>query len=93
TDDILKKLGENKKEGQFICGFSMETENLIENSRKKLISKNADMIAANNLKEDGAGFGTDTNIITLITSDKEIQLEKMTKDCAAEKIFDFILGR
>lgn len=93
TDDILKKLGENKKEGQFICGFSMETENLVENSRKKLISKNADMIAANNLKEDGAGFGTDTNIITLITSDKEIQLEKMTKDCAAEKIFDFILGR
>lgn len=93
TDDILKKLGENKRKGQFICGFSMETENLVENSRKKLISKNVDMIAANNLKEDGAGFGTDTNIITLITSDKEIQLEKMTKDCAAEKIFDFILGR
>lgn len=92
TDDILKALGENKKEGQFICGFSMETENLIENSRKKLINKNADMIAANNLKQDGAGFGTDTNIITLITRDKEIQLEKMSKDKAAEKIFDFILG-
>lgn len=92
TDDILKVLGENKKKGQFICGFSMETENLIENSRKKLINKNADMIAANNLKQDGAGFGTDTNIITLITRDKEIQLEKMSKDKAAEKIFDFILG-
>lgn len=92
TDDILKALGENKKEGQFICGFSMETENLIENSRKKLINKSADMIAANNLKQDGAGFGTDTNIITLITRDKEIQLEKMSKDKAAEKIFDFILG-
>lgn len=92
TDDILKALGENKKKGQFICGFSMETENLIENSRKKLINKNADMIAANNLKQDGAGFGTDTNIITLITRDKEIQLEKMSKDKAAEKIFDFILG-
>lgn len=93
TDDILKALGDNKKKGQFICGFSMETENLIENSRKKLINKNADMIAANNLKQDGAGFGTDTNIITLITRDKEIQLEKMSKDKAAEKIFDFILGR
>lgn len=92
TDDILKVLGENKKKSQFICGFSMETENLIENSRKKLINKNADMIAANNLKQDGAGFGTDTNIITLITRDKEIQLEKMSKDKAAEKIFDFILG-
>lgn len=92
TDDILKALGENKKKSQFICGFSMETENLIENSRKKLINKNADMIAANNLKQDGAGFGTDTNIITLITRDKEIQLEKMSKDKAAEKIFDFILG-
>lgn len=93
TDDILKTLGENKKEGQFICGFSMETENLIENSRKKLINKNADMIAANNLKQDGAGFGTDTNVVTLITADKEIQLEKMTKDKVAEKIFDVIIGR
>lgn len=91
TKDILKALGERKKDGQFICGFSMETENMIENSRKKLISKNADMIAANNLKQDGAGFGTDTNIVTLITADNTVQLEKMTKDETAEKIFNAIL--
>lgn len=91
TKDILKALGERKKDGQFICGFSMETENMIENSRKKLISKNADMIAANNLKQDGAGFGTDTNIVTLITADNTVQLEKMTKDETAEKIFNVIL--
>lgn len=93
TDDILKTLGANKKVGQFICGFSMETENLIENSRKKLVNKNADMIVANNLKQDGAGFGTDTNIVTLITADKEVQLEKMSKDRVAEKIFDVIIGK
>lgn len=69
----------------------METENLIENSRKKLVNKNADMIVANNLKQEGAGFGTDTNIVTLITADKTIQLEKMTKENVAEKIFDVIL--
>lgn len=92
TDDILKYLGENKK-NQFLCGFSMETENMLENSRKKLEKKNCDMIVANNLKQDGAGFGGNTNIVTLITKDDEVQLEKMTKDEVAEKIFDFILSR
>lgn len=91
TDDILKTLGENKRKNQFLCGFSMETENLIENSRKKLKGKNADMIAANSLKEDGAGFGTETNVITLITENEEINLGKMSKDEAAEKIFDKII--
>lgn len=91
TEDILKYLGEHKQPGQFLCGFSMETEHMIENSRKKLARKNLDMIAANNLKQAGAGFGTDTNIITLITQDQEISLELMSKDSAAEKIVDFIL--
>ena len=72
TKDILKTLGENKKENQFICGFSMETQNMLENSKKKLEKKNVDMIVANNLKVAGAGFGTDTNIVTLITKDKSI---------------------
>ena len=90
--DILKTFGERKK-SQFICGFSMETENMLENSRKKLEKKNCDMIVANNLKQDGAGFGGNTNIVTLITKDDEVQLEKMTKDEVAEKIFDFILSR
>lgn len=93
TDDILKTLGDNKKDGQFICGFSMETENMLENSRAKLKKKNVDMIVANNLKQDGAGFGGDTNIVTLITESDEVQLEKMSKDKVAEKIFDFILGK
>lgn len=92
TEDILKTLGANKKKGQIICGFSMETENMLENSRAKLKKKNADMIVANNLKQDGAGFGGDTNIVTLITENDEVQLEKMSKDKVAEKIFDFILG-
>lgn len=93
TDDILKTLGENKKDDQFICGFSMETENMLENSRAKLKKKKVDMIVANNLKQDGAGFGGDTNIVTLITESDEVQLEKMSKDKVAEKIFDFILGK
>ena len=93
TDDILKTIGENKKDGQFICGFSMETENMLENSRAKLKKKNVDMIVANNLKQDGAGFGTDTNIVTLITSDDELELEIMSKDEVAKKIFDFILEK
>ena len=93
TDDILKTIGENKKNGQFICGFSMETENMLENSRAKLAKKNVDMIVANNLKQDGAGFGGDTNIVTIITADKEVQLEMMSKDKVAEKIFDFILEK
>ncbi len=89
--DIIKYIGENKKQGQFICGFSMETENMIENSRKKLKNKNIDMIAANNLKQSGAGFGTDTNIITLITKNSEKQLELMSKSAAADVILDEII--
>lgn len=91
TEDILKYLGENKKEGQFICGFSMETENMEENSLKKLKLKNADMIIANNLKQSGAGFGTDTNIVTLITDSGIKRLEKMTKAETSDRIFDEIL--
>lgn len=83
TKDILKYLGEYKPDGQVICGFSMETENVIENSRKKLISKNCDMICANSLKTAGAGFGTDTNIVTLITSGNTEQLEIMSKSNVA----------
>lgn len=93
TDDILKYLGEHKKDNQFICGFSMETENMIENSRKKLIKKNVDMIAANNLKVEGAGFGTDTNIMTLITADSVEELPKMSKEEVADKILDKIMGK
>lgn len=93
TQDILKYLGEHKKEGQFLCGFSMETDNVLENSRKKLISKNADMICANSLRTQGAGFGGDTNIITLITMDGEVELELMSKEAAAHQILDTILNR
>ncbi len=92
TDDILKFLGENKKEGQLLCGFSMETRDLLENSRKKLEKINLDMICANNLKVEGAGFGTETNVITIITSDKEAELPLMTKDEAAEEIFTRLLS-
>ena len=91
TKDILKSLGENKPEGQFLCGFSMETEHVLENSRKKLASKNCDMICANSIKTEGAGFGTDTNIITLITRDREIELPLMSKEEAAHRILDEIL--
>lgn len=91
TKDILKYLGEHKREGQFLCGFSMETENMVENSRAKLEKKNLDMIAANNLKMEGAGFQTDTNILTLITKEEEISLEKMTKEEASFIILDRIL--
>ena len=93
TQDILKYLGENKKDGQFICGFSMETENMLENSRSKLAKKNADMIIANNLKTDGAGFGTDTNIVTIITKDDCVELEIMSKDEVAGVILDNILKK
>lgn len=93
TDDILSFLGKHKKEGQFICGFSMETENMLENSQKKLVKKNVDMIAANNLKTEGAGFGTDTNVMTLILKDKIIELPIMTKEEVADKILDTILDR
>ncbi len=91
TKDILGELGKNKKEGQIICGFSMETENLIENSRAKLIKKNADMIAANSLKQEGAGFGTDTNVLTLITENSCEELDMMSKEKAAEKLLDKIM--
>ena len=90
TDDILKWLGEHKKEGQFLCGFSMETQNMLENSRAKLTKKNLDMVVANNLKVDGAGFGTDTNVVTFILKEKEIQLEKMPKEEVAEHLLDTI---
>lgn len=92
TTDILKWLGENKKLGQFICGFSMETENMLENSRKKLDAKNADLIVANNLKVEGAGFGTDTNVVTLITKEQAKELPIMSKEAVAEEILDFVLG-
>ena len=91
TTDILKFLGENKKEGQFICGFSMETENMLENSRAKLEKKNADMIVANSLKTAGAGFGTDTNVVTLITRDKVKEYEMMSKNDVADAILDAII--
>ncbi|WP_091824033.1 bifunctional phosphopantothenoylcysteine decarboxylase/phosphopantothenate--cysteine ligase CoaBC [Butyrivibrio sp. ob235] len=88
TEDILKWLGEHKGERQILCGFSMETENMLENSRKKLAKKNLDMICANNLKVAGAGFGVDTNVITLITKDSETELPLMSKDSAANCILD-----
>lgn len=91
TTDILSQLGKNKKDGQLICGFSMETENVLENSRRKLFEKNIDLIAANSLKEEGAGFGTDTNILTLISADGELRLPKMTKDEAAARLIDRLL--
>lgn len=92
TDDILKWLGEHKKEGQFLCGFSMETQNMLENSRAKLEKKNLDMIVANNLKVAGAGFGTDTNVVTLISKEKEIELEKMPKEQVADRLLDEIFS-
>lgn len=92
TDDILKWLGEHKKPGQFLCGFSMETENMLENSRAKLKKKNLDMIVANNLKVDGAGFGTDTNVVTFIKEETETELPKMPKEEVAGKILDAIFG-
>lgn len=91
TEDILKYIGEHRKENQFICGFSMETENMVENSRRKLEEKKADMIVANNLKQKGAGFGTDTNIVTFITRDKVLEKSIMTKKEVAKEILDFIL--
>jgi phosphopantothenoylcysteine decarboxylase/phosphopantothenate--cysteine ligase len=91
TKDILKWLGEHKTEGQFLCGFSMETKDMLENSRKKLEKKNLDMICANNLKVEGAGFGVDTNVLTLISKEKETQLELMSKDEAADRLLSEIL--
>ena len=90
TDDILKWLGEHKKESQFLCGFSMETEHMLENSRAKLKKKNLDMIVANNLKVAGAGFGTDTNVVTMIRENKETELPIMSKEEVAGAILDEI---
>ena len=93
TKDILKELGQSRRENQFICGFAMETENLIENAVKKLESKNVDMIVANSLKTEGAGFGTDTNVVTLITKDGKTELPLMSKDEVAMKILDAAVNR
>ncbi|WP_250277775.1 bifunctional phosphopantothenoylcysteine decarboxylase/phosphopantothenate--cysteine ligase CoaBC [[Clostridium] colinum] len=92
TKDILKYLGDNKPSNQILCGFSMETENLLENSKTKLINKNLDYIVANNLKEEGAGFNVDTNIATLISKDDYISFEKLTKFELANKIVDIIIN-
>ncbi len=92
TDDILAYLGSHRCPGQFLCGFSMETENVLENSREKLKKKNLDMIAANSLKVQGAGFGGDTNVITIITEDEEVSLELMSKEEAASKLLDQIMS-
>ena len=91
TKDILKWLGEHKKDGQLICGFSMETENIMENSKAKLQKKNADMIAANSLREKGSGFGTETNHITLIKKDGVIDLPMLSKEEAADRLLDVLL--
>lgn len=88
TQDILKYLGEHRRENQIICGFSMETENMVENSRAKLIKKNVDMVCANNLKQNGAGFGVDTNIITIITKSGIQELPLLSKEAAANAILD-----
>ena len=90
TKDILKELGSKKRDNQFVCGFSMETENMLENSQKKLVNKNIDMIVANNLKTQGAGFGTDTNVITLITQNSIVELPVMSKEECADKILNTI---
>lgn len=93
TEDILAYLGANRQPGQFICGFSMETENMLENSRAKLERKNVDMIVANNLKVAGAGFGVDTNVVTYITKDECVEHELMSKSEVAGSIVDFILTK
>lgn len=92
TDDILKYLGEHRTAGQYLCGFSMETQNMEENSVRKLQDKHIDMIAANNLREQGAGFHTDTNILTVITKKHMVGLEQMSKQRAASALFDIILN-
>lgn len=93
TEDILLHLGKEKKKHQFLCGFSMETENLLENSRQKLIKKNLDMIVANNLREKGAGFGTDTNRVTLVAKDMEKELPLLSKEEVANQILTEIINR
>ena len=91
TTDILQYVGEHRTKEQVICGFSMETQNMLENSRKKLEKKKLDMIVANNLKDKGAGFGTDTNLVTIITKEEEKSLELMSKDMVADEILNEIL--
>ena len=91
TKDILAYLGEHKKDGQILCGFSMETQNLMENSVKKLNKKNADMIVANSIKDANAGFGVDTNIITIITKDDAVAYPVMTKDEVADEIINAVV--
>ncbi len=92
TQDILNWLGHNRHGDEVICGFAMETENLLENARSKLTRKNADLICANSLRAPGAGFGTDTNRITIITADEEKELDIMSKDDVSDAIFDQILS-
>lgn len=91
TEDILGYLGAHKREGQFLCGFSMETENMEHNSREKLRKKNLDLIVANNLKQAGAGFGTDTNIVTLMSETDAVQLPMLSKEEVADRLLDYIM--
>ncbi len=93
TEDILAYLGSHKRDGQFICGFSMETEYMLENSMAKLKKKNIDMIVANNLKQAGAGFGTDTNVVTLLTEDEALELPMLSKEEVADRLLTFILDK
>lgn len=92
TEDILAYLGAHRREGQFLCGFSMETENMVENSRAKLEKKKLDMIVANNLKQEGAGFGTDTNVVTFLTKEGSVELPMMSKEEVADRLLDHILN-
>ncbi len=91
TEDILAYLGAHRREGQFLCGFSMETEHMLENSRAKLAKKNIDMIVANNLKQAGAGFGTDTNVVTILTKEETVELPIMSKEEVADRLLDHIV--
>ncbi len=91
TEDILAYLGAHRREGQFLCGFSMETEHMLENSRAKLVKKNIDMIVANNLKQAGAGFGTDTNVVTILTKEETVELPIMSKEEVADRLLDHIV--
>ena len=93
TEDILAWLGAHRRPGLFLCGFSMETEHLLENSRQKLVKKNIDMIVANNLKQEGAGFGTDTNVVTLLTREETRELPLLSKEEVADRLLDHILAQ
>lgn len=93
TEDILAYLGAHRRDGQFICGFSMETEHMLENSRAKLEKKNIDMIVANNLRQEGAGFGTDTNVVTLLTKEETLELPILSKEEVADRLLTFILEK